>query len=114
MTEEISDLKKQRKEELQGKMQKQRKEGMKKAQEKKSRQVKAMKKQLLRKALTKEARERLGRIRAANEEKAEKVEKLVLTLWKSGRIQGKVNDQKLKKLLKEISSREKDINIKRK
>ncbi len=109
MPEDISEIREQKKKELQEQIQ----EGRKEKQEQVQKQAEAMKQQMLRQALTKEARERLGRIRAATPEKAEKVEALAIRLWRSGQINGKITDEKLKQLLKKISSQKKEPNIKR-
>lgn len=109
MPKDISEIKEQRKKQLQDKLRSNRGE----MEESQKRQMEAVKKQMLKKAMTKEARERLGRIRAANENKAQNLEMLVLQLWKSGQVQGKIDDDQLKQVLKRISSKKKDIEIKR-
>lgn len=112
MAQDISEIKEQKKEELKEELGE--KEEKSRGREKLQKKREALKKQTLKKAMTKDARERLGRIRAANEEKAKKIESLVVKLWKSNQIQGKITDEKLKKILKKISSGNKEINIKRK
>ncbi len=109
MPKDISEIREEKKEKLKRKFQEQREE----KQEQAEKQANAIKKQMLKQALTKEARERLGRIRAADPEKAEQVELLLIKVWKSGQAQGKINDDKLKQLLKQISSNKRETNIKR-
>ncbi|MBL7160731.1 MAG: DNA-binding protein [Candidatus Aenigmarchaeota archaeon] len=72
-----------------------------------------MKKQILGKVLDKEAFERLGRVRAVNQQLAGQVELYLLQLFQSGKLQGKVDDEKLKEILG-ILSEKKDFSIKRK
>ncbi|MFW5902744.1 MAG: DNA-binding protein [archaeon] len=109
MPKDISEIREEKKEKLKRKVQEQGKE----QQEQAEKQANAIKKQMLKKALTKEARERLGRIRAANPEKAEQLGLLVIKVWRSGQIQGKIDDDKFKQLLKQISSNKRETNIKR-
>lgn len=112
--EDLSNIREKKKEELKRQMEEAEGKGKGGAEAAQREQREAMKDRMLRKAMTQEARERLGRIRAANEEKAKKVEMLALKLWKSGQIQGKIDDKQLKQLLKRLSSRKEDYNIKRK
>jgi len=60
------------------------------------------KKELLRKILSAEARERLARIRLAKPEFAEKVEQILITLFLQGRIKEQLSDEKFKELLKKL------------
>ncbi len=110
MPEDLSEIREKKKQELKEKM----REGRQEKQEQAQKQAEAMKKQMLKQALTKKARERLGRIRAAKPEKAEKIESLIIRLHRSGQIKGKIDDEKLKELLKQINKGKKELNIKRK
>lgn len=71
-------------------------------------------KNLASKYLTKEARERLGNIRAARPELASSIEQQIATLGRSGRIE-KIDDDQLKQILKEVqgSGEEPDIKFRR-
>jgi len=60
------------------------------------------KKELLRKILSIEARERLARIRLARPEFAEKVEQILITLFLQGKIKEQLSDEKFKELLKKL------------
>jgi len=60
------------------------------------------KKELLRKILSAEARERLARIRLAKPDFAEKVEQILITLFLQGRIKEQLSDEKFKELLKKL------------
>jgi len=84
-------------------------ESRKEAEEK----MEAQKKAMLRKVMTPEARERLGRVRMARPQLAENIESQILALAQRGATQGKIDDKTLKELLKKISGEKKEINIKR-
>lgn len=64
------------------------------------------------KHLTKKARERLKRVKLAHPQKVEQVEKAILQAAQMGQIREKIDEEKLKRILKE-SSEGKEINIKR-
>ncbi len=103
---DIEEIKKEKLEQL--KQEKESEGSQKKAQE----QMEAQKKAILRKAMTPDARERLGRVRVARPQLAEKIESQVVSLAQRG-AQGKIDDETLKKLLKKLSNDKKEINIKR-
>jgi len=67
----------------------------------------------LRRVLTPEARERLGRIRLAKPEVAQAVEQQVLQLAASGRLQRAIDDATLRALLERIQPERRDITITR-
>ena len=69
--------------------------------------------ELLRKVLTPEARERLGRIRLAKPDVAAAVEQQVLSLAASGRLQRAIDDNTLRALLERITPERREINITR-
>jgi len=96
MEEDIEDLRKQKKEEI-----KEQKETQEEAAEEKRKQIRQQAAQYL----TKEAKSRLGNIRAANPEKASSVEMQIARLGKTGQI-NKINDNQLKDILKSISEEE--------
>jgi programmed cell death protein 5 len=67
----------------------------------------------LRRILTPEARERLGRIRLAKPDVAAAVEQQVLSLAASGRLQRAIDDATLRALLERIMPERRDITITR-
>jgi programmed cell death protein 5 len=69
--------------------------------------------EILRRILTPEARERLGRIRLAKPEIANSVEQQLIALAASGRIQRAVDDATLRALLERIAPERREINITR-
>lgn len=76
-------------------------------------QQEAQKKALLRKNLTDSARKRLNTIKMSKPQVGEQVEQQVVALAQSGRIQGKIDDEKMKALLKELTPDSKSFDIKR-
>jgi len=73
----------------------------------------AERQEILRRILTPEARERLGRIRLAKPEVANSVEQQLIALAASGRIQRAVDDATLRALLERIAPERREINITR-
>ena len=71
------------------------------------------KKLLLRAILMDDARERLGRIKAARPELAENLENQLIMLAQSGRLKNKINDEQLRDLLVKILPKKRDITIRR-
>lgn len=71
------------------------------------------KKIILRAILMDDARERLGRIRAARPELAENLENQLIMLAQSGRLKNKISDEQLRELLSKILPKKRDITIRR-
>ena len=76
-------------------------------------QAEAQKKAMLRKHLTDGARKRLNTIKMSKPGFAEQVEQQLLALAQSGRIQGKIDEEKMKELLQEMKPDSQDYNIRR-
>lgn len=76
------------------------------------RQIEIMKKQLLSKMLTREAFERLARVRMVNPQTAGQVELYLIQLYQAGRLPETIDDGKLKEVLKALSEK-KEMKIKR-
>lgn len=105
--DELDEIKKKKIEEL-----KKKKEGQEDL-EKRKKQQEAQKKKLLRKILTTQARQRLSNLRMAKPDFVESIEQQLIMLAQKGSIQGKIDDEQLKKILKKAQSNKKDINIRR-
>jgi programmed cell death protein 5 len=69
--------------------------------------------EILRRILTPEARERLGRIRLAKPEVANSVEQQLISLASSGRLQRQVDDATLRALLERVMPERREIKITR-
>jgi len=71
----------------------------------------AQKQALLRQYLSDDARKRLNTIRMSKPEFADQVERQILALAQSGRLQGQIDDEKMKSLLRELKPDSKSFNI---
>ena len=79
------------------------------------RQIEEMKRQLMGRLLTREAFERLGRVRAVNPQLAATVELYLLQLHQAGQIKPPISEEQLKQILGTLSQAgKKDFKIKRK
>ncbi|ELZ22643.1 DNA-binding protein [Natrinema limicola] len=83
------------------------------AQEAAQQQAEAQKNALLRQYLTDDARKRLNTVKMSKPQFGEQVERQVVSLARSGRIQGKIDDDKMKQLLKELQPDSKSFDIQR-
>ncbi|MBD3405950.1 MAG: DNA-binding protein [Candidatus Lokiarchaeota archaeon] len=81
-------------------------------QEQKQAEAEAQKEAILRQILTPDARSRLTNIRMVKPQFAEQIEYQLIQLASSGRLRGKVTDDQLKKLLKQLQGRERERKIK--
>ena len=68
-------------------------------------QIEEMKNFLMKKLLSKEAIERLGRIRLVKPELAAQLELYLIQLYQSGRLKGEVSDEQLKTILDVITTK---------
>ena len=109
--EELELLRRKRLQELQ--MEHELSEQEKHAQDDQMVELEAQRKMLLRKILTVDARERLGRLKLAHPEFASAVEQQLLMLAQSGRLGDKINDQMLQQILMKLKPAKKEITIKR-
>jgi len=75
-------------------------------------QLEKLKKVVMNKILTKEAIERLGRIRLVKPELATQLELYLIQLYQSGQIKSMIDDSQLKKILNALTSK-KQYNIRR-
>jgi programmed cell death protein 5 len=76
-------------------------------------QVERQKQSIIRKILTPEARQRLTNIRMVKPEFAEELEMQLIQLAQSGRLQGQVTDEQLKKTLEQLQGQRREIKIRR-
>lgn len=70
-------------------------------------QMEIMKKAILKKVLTKEATERLGRIKLVKPEVANQLELYLVQLYQAGKIGTMITDEQLKMILEQISTKQK-------
>ncbi|PSP39406.1 DNA-binding protein [Halobacteriales archaeon SW_8_65_20] len=108
--EEIDELRQERLEQLKEQQQSERNS---EAREQQRQQAEAQKKAALRKTLTDSARQRLNSVKMSKPEFAEQVEQQVVALSRSGRVQGKIDDEQMKSLLSELQPDKQEFNIKR-
>jgi programmed cell death protein 5 len=73
----------------------------------------AQKKAVLRQYLTDGARKRLNTVKMSKPEFGERVEQQVIAIARSGRIQGKIDEAKMKELLGEMQPDDDGFNIRR-
>lgn len=77
-------------------------------------QFEAQKKQLLGQILTPEARQRLANLKLTKPEMVEQIELQLIQSAQAGSLRGKVTDEQLKVLLKQIAGQKREIKITRK
>jgi programmed cell death protein 5 len=106
--DELEELREQRMQELQEQAGEEQREEM----EARQQQAEAQKQAMLRKHLTDGARKRLNTIRMSKPDFADQVEQQLLALAQSGRIQGKIDEDKMKELLRELKPDSKSFDIK--
>ncbi|WP_455392272.1 DNA-binding protein [[Eubacterium] cellulosolvens] len=109
--EELEQLRKKRLQELE--MQQQLTQEQAEAQQEQQREIEEQKKQILRQIMTVEARERLGRIRLTKPEFVAGVEQQLILLAQTGQLNGKINDEMLRQLLRKLTPKKKEIKITR-
>lgn len=84
------------------------------AQAERAQQIEAQKQSVLRQILTPEARDRLANIKVANPEYANQVEMQLIQLAQSGRLQGVIDDNMLRRILQQTAPQKREIHIQRK
>lgn len=108
--EELDELRQKKMEQLK---EQQGGEGQSEAAEAQRQQAEAQKKAMLRKALTDGARQRLNSVQMSKPQFGEKVEQQIVALAQSGRLQGKIDEEKMKELLQEMKPDSQSFDIKR-
>jgi programmed cell death protein 5 len=76
-------------------------------------QAEAQKKAILRQHLTDGARKRLNTVKMSKPERGEQIEQQIVALAQSGRIQNKIDEEKMKQLLQELTPDSKSFDIRR-
>jgi len=74
-------------------------------------QLEILKKEIQRKVLTKDALERLGRIKLVNPALASQLELYLVQLYQAGQITEKINDEMLKKILQTLTGKRRESRI---
>ncbi len=74
---------------------------------------KAFRENIIRMALTSEARQRLANIRMVKPQIAQTIEEYIVQLASSGKLKQVINDDQLKELLGSIQGRKREFTIKR-
>ena len=78
-------------------------------------QIEEMKRQLMSRILSKEAFERLGRVRSVNPQLASQAELYLLQAYQTGQLKGAVDEEMMKSILRVLSgTQRREFNIKRK
>ena len=105
--ERLEELRKQKMQEMQEQG------GDDEAQQQAQQQADAQKQAMLRKHLTDGARKRLNSVRMSKPDFAEQVERQILAVARSGQVNGKIDEDKMKELLRELKPDSKSFNIRR-
>ena len=105
--EELEEIRQQKMEQLKDQA------GDEEAVEAQRQQAEAQKKAILRQHLTDGARKRLNTVKMSKPDVGEKVEQQLVALAQSGRIQGKIDEKKMKDLLRELTPDSKSFDIRR-
>ncbi|MFQ6128768.1 MAG: DNA-binding protein [Thermoplasmata archaeon] len=106
--EELEAIRRKRLEQLQ------REQEQKLIEEEQAAQIEAQRQTLLRKILSSEARERLGRVALAYPDVARGVENQLISLVQAGRVQSVVDDATLREILRKVMPKKREIKIERK
>jgi programmed cell death protein 5 len=109
--EELDELRQERMEELRERQGGG--EGQQEARKAQQEQAEAQRKAVLRQHLTDGARKRLNTVKMSKPQFGEKVEQQVVALAQSGRLQGQIDEEKMKDLLSELKPESKSFDIKR-
>jgi len=109
--EDIEDLREKKLQELQDRADGE--QGQAEAEQARQESAEAQKKAMLRQHLTDGARKRLNTVKMSKPEFGEQVEQQVLALARSGRVQGRIDEDQMKELLSELKPDSKSFNVKR-
>jgi len=106
--EELERLREEKMEQL-----KEQQGGDEEAMEAQRQQAEAQKKAVLRQNLTDGARKRLNTVKMSKPDVGEQVEQQIVALAQSGRLQGRIDEEKMKQLLQELTPDSKSFDIRR-
>jgi programmed cell death protein 5 len=109
--DELDELRQKKMEQLKEQQQEQEvdEEAMRAQQE----QADAQKQAILRQNLTDGARKRLNTVKMSKPEHGEQIERQIVALAQSGRVQGQIDEDQMKQLLSELTPDSKSFNIQR-
>jgi len=110
--EDIEDLREKKLQELQDRAEGQGNQAGEAEQARKE-SAEAQKKAMLRQHLTDGARKRLNTVKMSKPDFGEQVEQQVLALARSGRVQGRIDEDQMKELLSELKPDSKSFDVKR-
>ncbi len=105
--EELEALRKKRLEQIQMD------QGQRAIEQEQAAQIEAQRQTVLRKILTPEARERMGRVALAYPDIARGVENQLIALVQTGRVQTVIDDVGLREILKKVIPKKREIKIER-
>ncbi|MCU4740603.1 DNA-binding protein [Halobacteria archaeon AArc-m2/3/4] len=111
--DDLEELRQKKMEQLQEQAESQQGEDARAKQEAAQQQAEAQKKAVLRQHLTDDARKRLNTVKMSKPQFGEKVEQQVVALAQSGRLQGQIDDSKMKQLLNELKPEKQSFDIRR-
>jgi programmed cell death protein 5 len=109
--DDLDELREEKMQELRERKQAQ--EGDAEAQQARQQEAEAQKKALLRQHLTDGARKRLNSVKMSKPDFGERAEQQILALAQRGQINGKIDEEKMKALLKELKPDSKSFNVRR-
>ena len=109
--DDLDKLREEKMEELRERKQSQ--EGDAEAQQARQQEAEAQKKAVLRQHLTDGARKRLNSVKMSKPDFGEQAEQQILALAQRGQINGKIDEEKMKALLKELKPDSKSFNVRR-
>lgn len=113
---ELEDIRRKRMAELQQQQSNPQNQQMQQAQQQQQQmeEFEAQKKQILIQIMTTEARSRLANLKLTKPELVEQIEIQLIRSAQAGSLRGKVTDEQIKVLLKQVAGQKRDINITRK
>jgi len=112
LSDELDELRRKRLEELQNKAASNQQDEETVRQQEEARKAQEAKKQaILRSILSEKAKERLANVKLVKPQLADNIENQLIYLSQAGRIQGRVSEEQLLRLLKQLQGRKRDSSI---